>query len=215
MTQIHELPDLTPHESKSSPPDGGSDSDKVTILETGETQDPFKFIPLLLSHRKAICERVSLILWKDDIPASQVSKNLGTCFPRVNKIKGDGNCLFRALCMAVTGWETEHMKIQQLVCDHINEVGPYNSKDSSAGPGYLNESQMRKDAIYGTDVEIFSAAQVLSTDKYVYHKYGSNGLKCLHFSCIHGSGSWKNAIYFDNHTGKGVTGHFDYMTGLK
>ena len=52
-----------------------------------------------------------------------------------------------------------------------------NSKDASSGPGYLIESKMRNDAVFGTDVEIFSAAQVLSTDMYVYHKYGSNGLK--------------------------------------
>ena len=215
MTQVHELPDLTHPKSNFSPPHGRSDSDEVTIIETSQTRDPFKFIPLLLSHRKAICERVSLILRKNVIPASQVGEDLGTHFPRVNKIKGDGNCLFRALCMAVTGWETGHMKIRQLVCDHINEVRPYNSKDASSDPGYLNESKMRKDAVFRIDVEIFSSAQVLSTNIYVYHKYGSNGLKWLHFPCVHGSSSWKNAIYLDNHTGNGITGHFDYVTGLK
>ena len=50
MTQVHELPDLTPNKSNSSPPHGRSDSNKVTILETGEAWDQFKFIPLLLSH---------------------------------------------------------------------------------------------------------------------------------------------------------------------
>ena len=76
-------------------------------------------------------------------------------------MKGDGNCLFRALCLAIIGWEIGYLKIQQLVCNHINEVGPYNSKDISSGPGYLRESKMCNDAVFGTDVEIFSAAQVL------------------------------------------------------
>ena len=69
--------------------------------------------------------------------------------------------------------------------------------------------------VYGTDVEIFSAAQVLSTDIYVYHRYGDNGLKWLYFPCVHGSGNWKNAIYLDNRSGNGVNGHFNYVTGLK
>ena len=94
-------------------------------------------------------------------------------------------------------------------------VGPYSSRDSSEGPSYLRQSGMQKDTVFGTDVEIFSAAQVLSTDIYVYHKYGTNGLKWLYFPCVHGSGSWKNAIYLDNRTGNGVTGHFNYVTGLK
>ena len=194
--------------------DGGSDSD-VTVIKTQEAGDEFIFLPLLLCHRKAVCDRVSLILWKTDMHHSQVGEKLGSREPRVIRIKGDGNCLFRGLCMVVTGWETGHMKLRQLMCDHINDIGPYNSKSSSDGPAYLRETRMRCDAVFGTDVELFSTAQVLSTDIYVYHRYGSNGLKWLHFPRVHGSGNWKNAIYLDNRTGNGVTGHFDYVTGLK
>ena len=194
-------------------PDSDSSSD-IQITDVKEGND-FKFNPLQLNHRRAICERVSLILRKTTMAHSQVGESLETREPRVTHVKGDGNCLFRALCVAVTGWETGHMKIRQLVCDHINDVGPYNSKESSDGPIYLRDNKMRKDAVFGTDVEIFSAAQVLSTDIYVYHKYGENGLKWLYFPCVHGSGNWRNAIYLDNRTGNGVTGHFDYVTGLK
>ena len=73
---------------------------------------------------------------------------------------------------------------------------------------------MRKEIIFGTDVELFSAAQVLSTDIYVFHKYGES-MKWLYFLCVHGSGNWKNTIYLDNCTGNGITGHFDYVTGLR
>ena len=40
-------------------------------------------------------------------------------------------------------------------------------------------------------------------------------MKWLYFPCVHGSGNWKNAIYLDNRTGNGITGHFDYVTGLR
>ena len=189
-----------------------SDSD-IQVLGSKEG-DSFEFHPLHLHHRKSICQRVSLIMRKTEMAHSQVGEKLEKREPRVARVKGDGNCLFRALCVAITGWETGHMKIRQLVCDHIIDVGPYNSKDASDGPQYLKDSGMRKDTVYGTDVEIFSAAQVLSTDIYVYHKYG-NCLKWLYFPCVHGSGNWKNAIYLDNRTGNGITGHFDYVVGLK
>ena len=212
MLKVNELPDLTPSHTENI---DSSDSDDLTIISKQPAGEDFTFLSLLYSNRKAVCNRVSLILRKMNIPHSQVSEKLLTREPCVTKVKGDGNCLFQALCLAITRWETRHLKIRQLVCNHIHEVGPYNSKDATSGPGYLRKSKMHNDAVFGTDVEIFSAAQVLLTDIYVYHKYGSNGLQWLHFPCIHGSGSWKNAIYLDNHTGNGVTGHFDYVTGLK
>ena len=212
-----ELPDLNVTDKKSpekeKPENGDSSDSDIQVLHSKEG-DSFEFHPLQLNHRKAISQRVSVILRKTEMAHSQVGEKLYTREPRVSKVKGDGNCLFRALCVAVTGWETGHGKIRQLVCEHINDVGPYNSKDASAGPAYLRDSRMKEDTVFGTDVEIFSAAQVLSTDIYVYHKYG-NGLKWLYFPCVHGSGNWKNAIYLDNRTGNGVTGHFDYVVGLK
>ena len=209
MIKVNELPDLTPRDGTES-----SDSD-VTILNVQQSGLDFTFLPLTFTQRKAVCDRVSLIMCKTNIPHCQVGEKLEMREPHVSRIKGDRNCLFRGLCMAVTGWETGHLKLRQLVCDHIDDVGPYNSKNASEGPQYLEDSGMRHDTVYGTDVEIFSTAQVLSTDIYVYHKYDNNGLKWLYIPCVHSSGNWKNTIYLDNQTGNGITGHFDYVTELK
>ena len=195
-------------------PDLTSDTDSdVTITDVNE-KNGFKFVPLLFNQRKAVCQRINLIVRKMDMGHSQVGEMLKAREPRVTRVKGDGNCLFRSLTVATTGWEVSHLRIRQLVCDHIHDVGPYNSKDASDGPLYLRQTNMRKDTVFGTDVEIFSAAQVLATDIYVYHRYGES-MKWLYFPCVHGSGNWKNAIYLDNRTGNGITGHFDYVTGLK
>ena len=68
--------------------------------------------------------------------------------------------------------------------------------------------------VFGTDVEIIAAVQVLGTDIYVYHTYGSS-LKWLRFPCKHSSGVQSGgAIYLDNRTRDGNTGHFDYVLGL-
>ena len=134
--KVNELPDITP--------DGNETSDSnITVLKVEQSGEDFTFLPLVLTQRKAVCDRVSLIMCKTNIPHSQVGEKLGTREPRVTRIKGDGNCLFRGLSMAVTGWETGHLKIRQLVCDHINDVGPYNSKDVSDGPKYNAWSQSK------------------------------------------------------------------------
>ena len=195
-------------------PDLPSDTDSDLAITDVKEGNSFKFIPLLVNQRKAVCQRIGLEMRKTNMAHSQVGENLESRVPRVTRVKGDGNCLFRALAVATTGWEIGHLRIRDLVCDHIHDVGPYNSKDASDGPLYLRQTRMRKETVFGTDVELFSAAQVLSTDIYVFHKYGES-MKWLYFLCVHGSGNWKNAIYLDNRTGNGITGHFDYVTGLR
>ena len=195
-------------------PDLPSDTDSDLAITDVKEGNSFKFIPLLVNQRKAVCQRIGLEMRKTNMAHSQVGENLESRVPRVTRVKGDGNCLFRALAVATTGWEIGHLRIRDLVCDHIHDVGPYNSKDASDGPLYLRQTRMRKETVFGTDVELFSAAQVLSTDIYVFHKYGES-MKWLYFPCVHGSGNWKNAIYLDNRTGNGITGHFDYVTGLR
>ena len=82
------------------------------------------------------------------------------------------------------GWETSHLYIRQLICEYISDVGTCTKEDPVK---YLRESKMKCAKVFGTDVEIMAAAQVLGTDIYVYNTYGSS-LKWLRFSCKHSSG---------------------------
>ena len=165
-------------------PDLPSDTDSDLAITDVKEGNSFKFIPLLVNQRKAVCQRIGLEIRKTNMAHSQVGENLESRVPRVTHLKGDGNCLFRALAVATTGWEIGHLRIRDLVCDHIHDVGPYNSKDASDGPLYLRQMRMRKETVFGTDVKLFSAAQVLSTDIYVFHKYGES-MKWLYFPCVH------------------------------
>ena len=109
--------------------------------------------------------------------------------------------------MVTTGWETSHLYIRQLICEYISDVGTYTKEDPVK---YLRELKMKCAKVFGTDVEIMAAAQVLGTDIYVYHTYGSS-LRWLRHSLGVQSGG---AIYLDNRTGDGNTRHFDYVLGL-
>ena len=84
-------------------PDLTSDTDSdVTITDVNE-KNGFKFVPLLFNQRKAVCQRINLIIRKTDMGHSQVGEMLKAREPRVMRVKGDGNCLFRSLAVATTG----------------------------------------------------------------------------------------------------------------
>ena len=137
---------------------------------------------------------------------------MGTHSPKVRSIKGDGNCIFRAVSVGLMGWEVGHLKIRQMVCLHITTYGTYTCE--SEGKYYVNQNKMKVSAMYVTDVEIMAAAQIFGVDIYVYHTYGGT-LGWLRFPCKHMSGSASsNAIYLDNRYGDGKTGHFDFVISI-
>ena len=183
--------------------------DDIEVLSSIDTND-FIFNPLDVSSRKAICKRLDMPFCKADLNHENIGENLNNRTPKVKTIGGDGNCLFRGLSVAITGWETSHLAFRQLICEHISEVGTYNKIDPQ---NYLSRSKMRSLQTYGTDIEIMAAAQIFGCDIYVYHMYG-NSLKWLRFPCKHSSGVNSRAIYLDNRYGNGKDGHFDYVCGL-
>ena len=38
------------------------------------------------------------------------------------KVRGDGNCLFRALCYVITGSERQHFKLRSLIIEHLRST---------------------------------------------------------------------------------------------
>ena len=137
---------------------------------------------------------------------------MGTRSPKVRSIKGDGNCFFRAVSVGLTGWEVGHLKIRQMVCEHITTYRTYTCKFE--GKYYVNQNKMKVPGMYVTDVEIMAAAQIFGVDIYMYHTYGGT-LRWLRFPCKHTSSSaLSNAIYLDNRYGDGKTGHFDFVIGI-
>jgi len=197
--------------SERKPADDSGDDDSIEIVDIQSTSG-YTFNPLTIQQRKSICERTEIQYREDDLNLSNFGELMGTRPPKVKTIKGDGNCFFRAISVGLTGWEVSHIKIRQLVCDHIQTYGTYTRQ--TEGKYYVNHNKMKKSGIYATDVEIMAAAQIFGVDIYVYHTYGGT-LKWLRFPCRHATGSASsNAIYLDNRYGDGKTGHFDFVVGL-
>ena len=183
--------------------------DDLEVLGSVDAND-FIFNPLTVAMRKAICVCLNMPFHKQHLNHENIGEELSDRNPKVKSILGDGNCLFHALSVATTGWETSHLAFRQLICEHILEVGPYTNNDPSK---YLNNMKMRSLKVFGTDVEIMAAVQIIGCDIYIYLTYG-NSSKWLQFPCVHSSCVGSNAIYLDNRTGNGKTGHFDYVCSL-
>ena len=93
---------------------------------------------------------------------------------KLYKIIGDGNCFFRALSYAVTGRQNYHNIVRAKIIQHMrqNENALLAYMNSSVDE-YLARTEMANLGVWGTDVEIITAASLLKTDIYVYTKVGS------------------------------------------
>ena len=96
------------------------------------------------------------------------------------QITGDGNFLFHALAFAITGYQMGHKKVWQDICRYIKKHSTYTGESA---PLYLQQTRMKEDNIYGTDVELYTAAQLLGRDLYIYNRYGVHQVKWLKFLC--------------------------------
>ena len=126
----------------------------------------FSFIPQTVSLQKFLCSKVNLPLLFEH--KSRENKILEPPLEK-HSIQGDGNCLFRALSYIVTGRQTDHHILRSKVIEHIKTIEVYLLPHMKCSlENYLQKSQMRSSGTWGTDIEIFVAASLLSTDIFVY-----------------------------------------------
>ena len=80
---------------------------------------------------------------------------------------------FRALSYVITGRQTYHSIIRPRVLHHMREIEnillPHMNMPLDS---YLEQSRMTSLGSWGSDIEIFAACSLLSTDIYVYTKVG-------------------------------------------
>lgn len=83
------------------------------------------------------------------------------------KIIGDGNCLFRTLSHVLTNSEDSYKDLRKLICDRIISNGQRYLGSQSAND-YIKSSQMDRDRVWGTDVELQAASDLLETRIYCF-----------------------------------------------
>ena len=99
----------------------------------------------------------------------------------IRKIRGDGNCLFRAMSYIITGSEDQHLAIRHAITTHmlsipelLTDLGAdgsescleyYNGGYSSVEQ-YLEQTRMAESGMWGTDFEmsLFIYCKLWGTD---------------------------------------------------
>lgn len=195
-------------ESSGTTSSASSASSTASVQYIGAVPGPLTYFhPLDAQTRSNICKTFNLINRKK---IENDYKNVGSlCIEKAKhqkKMERDGNCYFRAISVALTGHQTAHLKMRQLICEYIEIHGTF---EDDPGDVYLAKSNMKEMATWATETELHATAQLFKCDLYVYHKYGKLGLKWLKFEC-HSKQKHKQSIYLDNRHGN----HFDFVIGI-
>ena len=123
----------------------------------------------------------------------------GTCtqgkVPTVHKIKGDGNCYFRAISYSICGKEMYYAAIRNAVCDFIStfnaDLKPFLTRGK--GKEYLQKSNMRRNTTWASEIEILATAKILHRDVFTYYNF-----KWLRYP--YKQELSVDAVYLDNHS---------------
>ncbi|KAI3641367.1 hypothetical protein MIR68_000497 [Amoeboaphelidium protococcarum] len=92
---------------------------------------------------------------------------------RLQQIKGDGNCLFRALSDQLHGSEDRHVEFRQMVCDYIDkhrdEFVPFLLEEDD-GNTDIEEyvAKMRQNGTYGGNIELVAFSRLISAEIWIY-----------------------------------------------
>ena len=127
------------------------------------------------------------------------------------RIKGDGNCFFRAISQVLTGSQEDHQEVRALVTSYMLENATSN-KMLSALLGsmttmmqYLKKTKMCNLSVWVTEMEIIATASMLHTTIYVYSPSGATNKWLRHQPEVAFNDTHHNeAIYITN-----INSHFE------
>ncbi|XP_065664824.1 putative uncharacterized protein DDB_G0282133 [Hydra vulgaris] len=154
--------------------------------------------------RKSIAEKFGVVS-KHNVAFGNI--NLTLCPLGVHRVKGDGNCFFRAVSFIITGNEDDHESIRGKIVNHMcNEI-----QDEMTG--YLNmpirahicKTKMLENATWATDAEIIGCASFMQVDIQVYGKNGAKTKWMIYPCSLRLNKLSDYSIFLDNSTGI----HFD------
>ena len=82
---------------------------------------------------------------------------------------GDGNCLFRALSLQLTGTQDHHLEIRKVIAEFekTNEIFEQLHKTINQTPFSSHLQNIKKTCVWGTTVEILATSSMFHVDVYV------------------------------------------------
>ena len=159
-----------------------------------------------------------------DIPLKQSVQCTGIQLPinqlqpsRTTQISDDGNCFFRAVSYCITGSQTYHICIRHAITNHMLIIKEDLSRfipQHQTIEQYLQTSCMKSLGTWGTETEIYTAANLFQTSIYIYSTYDNVHWDWRCFTPQFESGATpinEQAIYLQNTN----RNHYDVVTKVE
>ena len=93
------------------------------------------------------------------------------------RIMGDGNYYFRYISFILSGTEEFHPEVRKAICDFIEvfdvDLSPFLMKGQ--GKKYIQDSGMRKNAVWATETEVLATAKIMQCDVFMFHIMNGRG----------------------------------------
>lgn len=122
---------------------------------------------------------------------------------RIYRVKGDGNCFFRAIAYYLTGSQEGHLHLRNVVLGHMQGAMKHEMEAylNSTMENYVDSSGMSKDGTWATEAEILGAASRLCTDIKIFSRYSDTNKWLTYPSSLRMGTYTEDAILLENTTG--------------
>ena len=180
------------------------------------TEEVFPFVeyqPVCQEWQRDRCCQLGLKLHHGNHRHSNKPSCIGiTQAPKMTtRIKGDGNCFFRAISQVLTGSQEDHQEVRALVTSYMLENATSNKMVSALLGSmttmmqYLKKTKMCNLSVWATEMEIIATASMLHTTIYVYSPSGATNKWLRHQPEVAFNDTHHNeAIYITN-----INSHFE------
>ena len=169
--------------------------------QTQVHENPFTFNPVNEQWQQNACSQIGLQFYaKNRVRGGGPNAPLTRPDMRsVKRIKGDGNCLFRAFSYIITGSESQHMAVRLAILSRMINIAHFILDHHILGYNsiqeYITSKRMDQDSAWGTDIEMLTLAHLLNTP-------------ILSYSVEHGS--WQR--YSPHHVDRSLVDDFQQLS---
>uniref|UniRef100_A0A8W8MHH3 OTU domain-containing protein n=1 Tax=Magallana gigas TaxID=29159 RepID=A0A8W8MHH3_MAGGI len=143
------------------------------VLTEAEYSVSYGFSPLGVKSKKCLCRILGIsskhVLKAAHNAVSQMGPPLST-----KQIASDGNCLFRAISYSVSNRQEHYKQVRNAVVNHMmkssDALKSFLRPQYSSVEEYIKLSGIEKDTVWGTELEILAAADLLKTDIFTFYE---------------------------------------------
>lgn len=185
------------------------------VLTEAEYNFSYGFSPLGVKNKKCLCRILGIspkhVLKAAHNAVSQMGPPLST-----KQIASDGNCLFRAISYSVSNRQEHYKQVRNAVVNHMmkssDALKSFLRPQYSSVEEYIKLSGIEKDAVWGTELEILAAADLLKTDIFTFHegswiKYSASQIRSQ-------TDTLNEAVYL-KHIMEGHVQHYESVISVK